>query len=223
MKRHQKNHMIRVISRNSIFIISGVGLLVTILVLVLGFLFAKFSTLFFLVPICVAIIFLASLGLLLKNPWLIPQINYWLNKKKLEQEVEVFKQRDNKSGLALSLIVLGALYGGVRKHEIELDYYLHALAILKELEKLEASAVVCQPVGSIYEKYNEFDQAEHYFELGLALSKKVGDMSMIHDYNILLGEFFEKRGMDEKAWSYYTEADQIKKLEKEVNEKIIQG
>ncbi len=150
-----------------------------------------------------------------------PQINFWLNKKKLEQEAEVFKQRDNRIGLALSLIVLGGLYGDVRKHEIELDYYLHALSILKELDKEEASAVVCQPIASIYAKYNEFDQAEHYFELGLELSKRVGDLSMVHSYNLLLGEFYEKRGMDERAASYYAEADQIKKLEKETNEKLI--
>jgi len=223
MKRYQKNQLLRLISRNLTFIIGIGAFLVTILVLAVGLLFATFSTLFFMVPICAGIIIVVSLILILKNPWIMPRINYWINKPKLEHEVEVFKSSDNKSGLALSLMVLGSLYSGVGKHETELDFYLHALSILKELEKDEASAVVCQPIGSIYEKYHEFELAEHYFELGLKLSKKIGDLSMIHDYNLLLGEFFEKREMDERAESYYKEADQIKKLEKEVNEKIIQG
>lgn len=214
MKRYRKNQIIRIISGNRTIIISAIVLFIGILILVLGFQFGTFTQRFFLIPICGIMIIIALIFLLPKTPWIAPWISLWINKEKIEQEIEIFKKVDNKLGLALSLIAMGILYGAAGKKLVELDYFMQSMEIFIEIKKDEGMAIICQPIGSIYEKYEDFSEAKHYYELGLDLSKKIQDWSLVYDYNILLGEFYEKQGMNEKAESYYTEADQVKNLKK---------
>ncbi|NVM52426.1 MAG: tetratricopeptide repeat protein [Candidatus Helarchaeota archaeon] len=216
MKRYKKNQIYRTISQNKILIISAIGLFVSIFCLVMGIWLGTYSTSFILVPICGGAIIIALIFLVPRIPWISPRFDYLLNKERVEQEIKVFEKADNKIGLALSLIAMGDLYGGIKNLDFELDYYLQALAIFEELEKDEARAMTCQPIASIFEKFGDFFSAKQYLELGLDLSKKVEDWSMIHDYILLLGEMYEKQGMDEKAEKYYAEADQLKGLLVEV-------
>ena len=223
MKRYRKNQIYRTISRNKTLIISGAALLASILTLILGVKFGTFSTAFFLVPICGFCIAVALIFFLPRTPWIAPWVQYWLNKEKIQHEIEVFKKVDNKLGLAISLISMGTLYGAVRKHEIELDYYLQALENFMGIQKDEGIALICQPIASIYEKYEEFSHAEHYFMKGLDFSKKIKDLSLVYDYNLLLGEFYEKQGIDDKAGSYYAEADKLKDLKEALMKGLVES
>ncbi len=146
----------------------------------------------------------------------IPRIYFWSQKPQVEYAIKKFKRQRDLMGLASAFAVMGTLYGVIKKHQIELDYYLQAFTIFDEIQNDELKATLCQPIASIYEYLKEFPLAQHYYELGLELSQKRNILELISEYHRILGEFYENHGMEEKTESYYTELDRLAKLKREI-------
>jgi tetratricopeptide (TPR) repeat protein len=208
MRRYQKNQIIRSIARNKIIILSLFIVSFSIVFLFIGF-FYKISELLWIFYIFFFLGGSCLLGnLIIRNP----RVNWAINRTRIARELENFKITNNRMGFALSLIAMGTLYGVLKKHQIELDYYLQALTIFNELENEEAKIMIYQPIASTYELLHDFESAKTYFHLGLDLSKKRNNVELIHEYALLLGEFYDKQDVFEKAAQFYSEADNMKKI-----------
>ena len=184
---------------------------VILLVILVIFISAYFKIFVFLYLFLFILMFL-SIYFILR----IPRVYFWRQKPQVESVIKKFKREKDITGLASSLVVMGTLYGVIKKHQIELDYYLQAFALFDEMHNDEAKSALCQPIASIYEMLNEISLAKHYYELGLGLSKKRNDIELINEYNKLLKEFYEKLGAKETVEVYEREIERLNKIKREI-------
>ncbi|MHA1267201.1 MAG: hypothetical protein ACTSRS_18325 [Candidatus Helarchaeota archaeon] len=207
MKRYRKNKIYRKISHNKTLFLSSIITFLSILFVVFGLYFNLYP-----IPLIFCLILYCSLVFALSSLILRTTRTSSVNKRRIELKIANYRHLGDQIGLALSLIEMGILYGVLKEYQRELDHYLQAFNIFDRLQDDHAKAVLYQYIAFTYEKLKEFSLARKNYELGLNLSTERNDGDLIYRYNLLLGEFYEKQGINDKAEAFYSEADRRKKL-----------
>lgn len=205
MKRYKKNEIKSYFNAHKTIIISSIFLIIAILILYWGFEFISTTLLFVAMAILVPALFLSLMKLIFGNR----HINYSLNHKRIEQKIDLAREKNNMELLALSLVQMGTLFGCLKKHEKELDYYYQAWNICSDMNFNDLKMVLCQPIGAIFEKLKEPNKAEEYYLTGLKLAEDSRDV-LQREFLSCLGELHEKFGDTEKSRDYYFKYDNFK-------------
>lgn len=101
--------------------------------------------------------------------------NHELAETFTNEALSVFKDKQNQSGVAECLYILGSIaYKSARHHEgLELLY--DGLRISQELEDVGNQSRTLKAIGYIYDSFQEYDKAQDIYERCQALSQQIDD------------------------------------------------
>lgn len=119
-----------------------------------------------------------------------------------EQSLRLFRQQDNKVGIANLLNNIGSIYANKGDDAKALEYCLQSLKIAEQTGDPTRIMSALINVGSIY--YNKKDpKALNYLLQALPLCQKAGDMQAFGIIAGNIGEIYADAGDDKHAFEFY--------------------
>ena len=148
------------------------------------------------------------------------QRDYDNAKKKYEQALDIYKQIDNKDGIATVNLNLGVLEYDNHRYNEALKYYKEALKQATSAVNEPMLALSNYNIGDVYIKLEDYQKAHEYILKSLKLYEKLGDKRGIASCYNALGEYYyhfnmldSARNVLEQALSYGKKIGDLKIIE----------
>lgn len=132
------------------------------------------------------------------------QGNFLASIDNYEQSLAIFRELDDKNGIANILSNEGAVYFNQADEEKALELYLKSLRVAEQINDTLRILTALQNIGAIYfNKPSTFDKAITYFLKALPMSESIRNNNAIGTITVNLGEIYLKKGDDAAALNYF--------------------
>ncbi|NEO90819.1 MAG: tetratricopeptide repeat protein [Moorea sp. SIO3G5] len=125
---------------------------------------------------------------------------------KWEAALPLWRELEDKSQEALTLVWIGFVYQNLGFTQKALEYYNSALSIYQAISDRQWEAVILNNIGAVYSDLGEKQQALDYYQQALPLRRKVGDRqgeaTTLHN----IGKVYSDLGEKQQALEYYQQA-----------------
>ena len=120
-----------------------------------------------------------------------------------QRSLEIYKELDNKEGIAQSLINIGVICENWEDYAEALVYYQRSLEINKELDNKFDIALSLNNIGYIYNKTNDQMLAKNYLERSIKIAEELESTPLLCYNYEELSETYYGLDMYKKALEYY--------------------
>lgn len=114
--------------------------------------------------------------------------------------------------LARSYNLLGITSASRGNAPFAMDYYLNALSYCRKYQLQDVGIIVNMNIGSLYNWLGEYNQAQHYYEIGYQTLKKLGKTADYYTYLLTyyigIGNSYLYRELLDKAASFKRKAEE---------------
>ena len=129
----------------------------------------------------------------------------------LEKALTLFRQLNDKRGIAATLNNQGGFYVDKGEYAKALDVMTESLSLFTELHDLEAIGAVTNRMGVIYEEQSDFAAALDYYLKALAIRQQIGDKPGTAFSLTRVGNMYAKLNQLPQALDYYQQAYALSK------------
>ena len=132
------------------------------------------------------------------------QGNFLASIDNYEQSLAIFRELDDKNGIANILSNEGAVYFNQADDEKALELYLKSLRVAEQIGDTLRILTALQNIGAIYfNKPSTFDKALQYFLKALPMSESIRNKTAIGIITGNMGEIYLQKGEDKLALNYF--------------------
>jgi serine phosphatase RsbU (regulator of sigma subunit) len=147
------------------------------------------------------------------------QKDYLEAKKYFQKSARLFREEDDKNGLATALINTGNALYYLRQFEASLTFYFEALEIREKLGNKNNIAQCYLNLGDCYFSLNDFKKGEQYYDKAFAIYKESGSKNDLAQVYLNMGTLYASTGRVKlgneylnKGLDYSREAGNISEL-----------
>ncbi|MGK7396276.1 MAG: tetratricopeptide repeat protein [Candidatus Cyclobacteriaceae bacterium M3_2C_046] len=126
------------------------------------------------------------------------------------QAYDIYQELGWDLGLASILSNKARIYTSLNDYESSLESSLKALDIFKKLDNSASLAGIYIEIGTIYLELNDMDSAFDYINMGLKLSKSIGDKLREMDGYEALYSYYEKQNQYQQALAFHRKYAMLK-------------
>ena len=131
--------------------------------------------------------------------------------EKWQEALVLWQKAGDKSGEAITLSYIGAVYSDLGDKQQALKYYNSALPLIKQVGDKAGEARTLNNIGKVYSDLGDKQSALKYFNSALPLIKEVGDKAGEARTLNNIGAVYSALGDKQQALKYYNSSLPLKK------------
>jgi signal transduction histidine kinase len=124
----------------------------------------------------------------------------------LAKALSIFKELDNKRGIAATLNNQNGFYMDRGQHSKALDVLFESLKLFNELQDKAAIGAVTNRIGVTYDAQNDYAAALDYFLQALAIRREINDLHGVAFTLTRVGDMYFKLNLIPQALDYYQQS-----------------
>ncbi len=125
--------------------------------------------------------------------------------KLAERSLALSKQSNNKFAYALSLLILGTIYGSKERSENSIKLLEESLVRFKELNNMFFIAYCLNYIGNAYMNKGDLDKGLEYAEQALVIAREINNKRQIVEIVNIVGSIYGVKGDFDRSLHFYEE------------------